>query len=271
MVDHESWQDLPLPTEHAAPGGASLRIWRKLRSPQLQNYRDLIVALPPSYHEGTRSFPVVYMQDGQNLFDPATSYAGDWGLLDTLRHAGGAGNEAIVVGIANTGRFRQFEYSPWRDPAHGGGDGDRYLDFVVDTVRPLVEAHFRVKPTATHTAIAGSSLGGLISLYALYRHPSVFGAAAALSPSAWFADGALITHAEGEGLPPGRVYLDVGTAESPVLVAGVRRLDTVFRQADPAPSRYHYVEDEGAEHHEAHWARRFRAAWRFLVGEDGTI
>lgn len=270
MVERGSWQDLPLPPAHAAPGGASLAIWRKLRSPQLQNYRDVIVALPPSYDEDTRKYPVVYMHDGQNLFDPATSYAGDWGLLDTIRATAALGQEAIVVGLANTGRFRAFEYSPYRDQAHGGGDGDRYLAFVVDTVRPLVLSGFRASEDPARTAMAGSSLGGLISLYALYRYPAVFGAAGALSPSAWFADGALITQVEREGPPAGRVYLDVGTAESGVLVAGVRRLDAAFRQAAGPASRYHYVEDEGADHHEAHWARRFRAAWGFLVGKGGT-
>ena len=93
MADRGLWQDLPLPAARAAAGGPTLTIWHKLRSPQLQNYRDILVGLPASYHEGTRTYPVIYMQDGQNLFDPATSYAGDWELLDTLRQAGETGHE----------------------------------------------------------------------------------------------------------------------------------------------------------------------------------
>jgi predicted alpha/beta superfamily hydrolase len=206
------------------------------------------------------------MQDGQNLFDPATSYAGDWDLLATLRASAAEGHEAIVVGVANTGRFRRFEYSPFRDPQHGGGDGDRYLAFVADTVRPLVEATFRVDTGPAHTAIAGSSLGGLISLYALYRCPEVFGSAAALSPSVWFADGALLDLVERSPSPAGRLYVDLGTAESPVLVDGVRRLRDLLDGRGIEPERFRYVEDEGAAHHESHWGRRFRGAWPFLLG-----
>jgi predicted alpha/beta superfamily hydrolase len=236
----------------------------------LHNYRDVLVALPPSYGEGTRDYPVVYMHDGQNLFDPATSYAGDWDLLATLRAMAAEGHEAVVVGIANTGRFRRYEYSPFRDPRHGGGDGDRYLAFVAETVRPMVEAAVRVRRGAEHTAMAGSSLGGLISLYALYRYPGVFGSVAALSPSVWFADGAMLDLAEQSGPPPGRLYLDAGTAESEVLLDGVRRLRDLLETGGMPPGRLRYVEDEGAEHHESHWGRRFRGAWPFLLGAESN-
>ena len=262
--------DLTLPPDQATPGGASLKVWRKVRSPELHNYRDVLVALPPSYGDGTRDYPVVYMHDGQNLFDPATSYAGDWDLLATLRVMAAEGHEAVVVGIANTGRFRRYEYSPFRDPRHGGGDGDRYLAFVVETVRPMVEAAVRVRRGAEHTAMAGSSLGGLISLYALYRYPGVFGSVAALSPSVWFADGAMLDLAEQSGPPRGRLYLDAGTAESEVLLDGVRRLRDLLETGGMPPERLRYVEDEGAEHHESHWGRRFRGAWPFLLGAESN-
>jgi predicted alpha/beta superfamily hydrolase len=262
------WNELTLPPDQGGPGGASLRIWRKVRSPELQNYRDIVVALPPSYGDGARDYPVVYMHDGQNLFDPTTSYAGDWDLLATLRDMAVEGLEAVVVGVANTGRFRRFEYSPFRDPRHGGGDGVRYLAFLVETVRPMVEAAVRVRRGAEHTAIAGSSLGGLISLYALYRYPAVFGTAAALSPSVWFADGAMLDLVEQSGPPRGRLYLDAGTAESPVLVDGVRRLRDLLEAGGMPQERLCYVEDEGAGHHESHWGRRFRGAWAFLLGAE---
>ncbi|MBS1241064.1 MAG: putative esterase [Gemmatimonadetes bacterium] len=262
--------DLTLPPDQAAPGGASLKVWRKVRSPELHNYRDVLVALPPSYGDGTRDYPVVYMHDGQNLFDPATSYAGDWDLLATLRATAAAGQEAVVVGIANTGRFRRYEYSPFRDPRHGGGDGDRYLAFVAETVRPMVEAAVRVRRGAEHTAMAGSSLGGLISLYALYRYPGVFGSVAALSPSVWFADGAMLDLAEQSGPPRGRLYLDAGTAESEVLLDGVRRFRDLLETGGMPPERLRYLEDVGAEDHVSHWGRRFRGAWPFLLGAESN-
>jgi predicted alpha/beta superfamily hydrolase len=207
------------------------------------------------------------MHDGQNLFDPATSYAGDWNLLATLAELAEEGIEAIVVGIANKGSFRRYEYSPFRDPEHGGGDGDRYLAFITDTVRAQVDRDFRTLAGPESTAVAGSSMGGLISLYALYRRPDVFGGAAAFSPSAWFAEDALIKLAAAEAPPAGLLYLDVGTAESPVLVSSVRRLrDALVEAGLVEGQRFHYVEDEGADHHEAHWGRRFRDALPFLLG-----
>src|SRR5690349_14606820 len=104
----------PYPTDPAT--GVQLLVRRQVLSPELRNFRDLVVALPPSYHASDRRYPVVYMQDGQNLFDPATSFAGDWHLRDTLADLGSRGIEAIVVGIANVGPNRLYEYSPFRDP-----------------------------------------------------------------------------------------------------------------------------------------------------------
>ena len=263
----DQWHVLPVPEERQDAGMPALLGWRKMRSPQLQNYRDVLVALPPSYGEGHHRYPVVYMHDGQNLFDPATSYAGDWNLLVTLADLAGEGIEAIVVGIANKGSFRRYEYSPFRDPEHGGGDGDRYLAFMTDTVRPQVDRDFRTLTGPGSTVVAGSSMGGLISLYALYRRPDVFGGAAAFSPSAWFAEDALIKLAAAEPPPAGRLYLDVGTAESPVLVDSVRQLrDTLVEAGLSEGEQFHYLEDEGADHHEAHWGRRFRDALPFLLG-----
>jgi predicted alpha/beta superfamily hydrolase len=263
----DQWQVLPPPAEPGDERTPALLAWRKMRRPELQNYRDVLVALPPSYGQGQQGYPVVYMHDGQNLFDPATSYAGDWNLLATLAELAGVGIEAIVVGIANKGNFRRYEYSPFRDPEHGGGDGDRYLAFITETVRPLVDRDFRTLPGPGATTMAGSSMGGLISLYALYRRPDIFGGAAALSPSAWFADDALIRLAGHEPPPAGRLYLDVGTAESPTLVGSVRRLRVTLAAAGLAEGeQFQYVEDEGADHHEAHWGRRVRDALPFLLG-----
>ncbi|HSR15957.1 MAG TPA: alpha/beta hydrolase-fold protein [Gemmatimonadales bacterium] len=261
------WQDLPLPPERQGEGSPALVAWRKLRSPELHNYRDVLVALPPSYHGSGRHYPVVYMHDGQNLFDPATSYAGDWSLPATLAGLAREGIETIVVGIANKGSFRRYEYSPFRDEEHGGGDGDRYLAFITETVQPLVNRDFRTLQGPGHTAMAGSSMGGLISVYALYRRPDLFGSAAALSPSAWFAGEALVRMAASEPAPPGRLYLDVGTGESAALLDSVRRLRETLLAAGLAEGpRFRYVEDEGADHHESHWGRRFGEALPFLLG-----
>lgn len=260
------WRPLPLPGSCEEGVAPALHVWRQLRSHALHNYRDVVVALPPAGTRNTGPWPVVWMQDGQNLFDPAESFAGAWGLLPVLGQLAAGGLEIVVVGIANRGRFRRFEYSPFRDAGHGGGDGDRYLDFVTGTVMPLVADAFPIRTDPASNVMAGSSLGGLISLYALWRQPDAFGAAAALSPAVWFAGEAMRALAEREPLPDGRLWMDVGTDESVTLVEPVRRLrDTLIRRGMPA-DRFRYLEDPGGTHHESHWGRRFANAIPFALG-----
>lgn len=262
-----TWRPLVLPAGEPASGSPALFALLKLRSPELQNYRDVLVALPPSYDSTNRSYPLVVMHDGQNLFDPDTSFAGSWGMIGVLRDLAAEGVEAIVAGIANTGPFRRYEYSPFRDPRHGGGDGDRYLGFVMDQVLPRVESAFRVAAGPEGRIIAGSSMGGLVSLYAHWKHPDIFGGAGALSPSAWFAEEAIIDFVRQRPLPPGRLWLDTGTDEGELMLHSVRRLRDVLEERGLTPGpRFEYVEDEGAGHHETSWGRRMRAAIPFLLG-----
>lgn len=237
-----------------------------VHSPELANRRDVLVALPPSYGEGHAAYPVVYMQDGQNLFDPTTSYAGDWQLSETLAAHAAAGIEAIVVGIPNIGEERRDEYGPFPDARHGGGRGDAYARFIVRTLKPLVDRDFRTRPGPADTTIAGSSLGGLVSLYAFLAHPETFGAAAALSPSLWFARGAIFRWARGRRLAGGRIYLDTGAREPARTVRDARRMrDLLVTKGYVPGATLAYVEDPEGEHDEAAWARRFRSAFPFLV------
>src|SRR5438874_5263522 len=141
--------------------GTGLEALCDFYSPQLDNRRDILVRLPPSYARSSRRFPVLYLQDGQNLFDSATSYARDWGLHRVVAAAARRGIEAILVGIPNMGIERLDEYSPFVDPDAGGGAGDRYLDFVLGTLKPAIDREFRTRPERTHTGIVGSSMGGL--------------------------------------------------------------------------------------------------------------
>lgn len=237
-----------------------------VHSPELANRRDVLVGLPPSYAEGSARYPVVYMHDGQNLFDRATSYAGDWGLLDTLAAHAATGLEAIVVAIPNMADERKDEYAPFPDPRHGGGRGEAYVRFLVRTLKPLVDGAFRTRPDPGNTAIAGSSLGGLVSLYAFLAHPDTFGAVAALSPSLWFARGAIFRWARGRRFDGGRVYLDVGGREPPRTARDARRMRDLLASRGYLPGTdLAYVEDPEGGHDEASWARRFRSALPFLV------
>lgn len=260
------WNAYPL-NGTGGPEQASVLVYPEVLSPQLRNYRDILVALPPGYGRTGARHPVVYLQDGQNLFDPTTSYAGDWGLIGVLNRLP-KDIQPILVGIPNMGRRRRYEYSPFRDIINGGGGGDRYLAFLVETVKPLVDASFETRPERSHTVIAGSSLGGLISLYGLYRFADVFGAAGVQSPALWFADGAILRFAEEMApLAVGRIHLDVGTEEGDEALFEVRTLRDILVAAGHLPGRdLSYVEETGADHEEAFWGRRLESALGFLLG-----
>jgi predicted alpha/beta superfamily hydrolase len=250
----------------AAP--RSLELLPDFYSPQLANRRDILVHLPPSYGSRSRNYPVLYFQDGQNLFDPVTSYVGDWRLGQVLASAARRGLEVIVVGIPHMGTERLSEYSPFVDPTDGGGRGDRYLDFVTDTVKPAIDRRFRSNPDREHTGIAGSSMGGLISLSGFFRSPPVFGFTAALSPSLWFAGSAIFPRIEIAPFIAGRVYLDIGTQEGAEHVARARRMRDLLRaKGYRQGADLRWLESRCGRHDESSWSRRFARALPFLLGQ----
>src|SRR5688572_27604222 len=163
-----------------------VRVLPQVWSEELENERDIYVYLPPSYATSGRRYPVIYMHDGQNLFEPSLSFAGDWQVDETMEALSRQGVEAIVAGVPNMGVRRCNEYSPF-----GDGCGDAYLAFLADTLKPLIDDVLRTLPGREHTGIVGSSMGGLISLYAAVRRPEVFGFMGALSPSLWYAGRAI--------------------------------------------------------------------------------
>jgi predicted alpha/beta superfamily hydrolase len=237
-----------------------------VRSPQLANSRDILVYLPPGYDKGGRRYPVIYLQDGQNLFDPATSFAGDWGLLAGLDGVARRSAVPIVVAVPNMGEERIAEYSPFVDSLAGGGKGDQYLDFLLDTVKPLIDREFPTVPGRDGSGIGGSSMGGLISLYGFFRRPEAFGFVAALSPSLWFADRAIFPFVEAAPFVPGRIYLDIGTEEGSASLANARRMRELLRTRGYRENiDLQWVEEAGAGHHESAWGRRFKNAVPFLL------
>jgi predicted alpha/beta superfamily hydrolase len=239
-----------------------------VESAELGNIRDLFVWLPPAYAQSGRRYPVIYMHDGQNLFDARLSFAEPWRVDRAMRRAAARSMEAIVVGIPNMGAERIAEYSPYVDVKAGGGDGDRYLDWVVGTVKPLIDGRFRTRPDRTHTGMAGSSMGGLITLYAYLRDPSVFGFIAALSPSLWFAGRSIFSTLEASEYAPGRIYLDIGEREGKVAFDDARRMRAALIAKGYTPgTELHYIEDPAGRHAEADWGRRFGNALPFLLRE----
>jgi predicted alpha/beta superfamily hydrolase len=235
-------------------------------SPQLDNKRELLVSLPTHYSSQNCRYPVIYMHDGQNLFDPAMSFSGSWNVDVAMAELSLGGLEAIIVGIPNMGHERIAEYSPFEQTQFGEGRGDLYLDFLINTVKPLIDERYLTLPDREHTGIAGSSLGGLISLYAFFRHPRVFGFAGVLSPSLWLGNGAIFSFIEQAPFSPGKLYLDVGDRE------GARHVANALEMRDLLEAKGYrlgrdllWVEEEMGHHHETAWARRFQAALPFLV------
>ncbi|HEY8599168.1 MAG TPA: glycogen debranching protein GlgX [Thermomicrobiales bacterium] len=238
-----------------------------LWSAELGNVRDLKVYLPPSYAEGDRRYPVIYMHDGQNLFDRATAFNEEWHVDETMEALAAEGIEAIIVGIPNMGPERLDEYSPFIDERHGGGRGEDYLAFITGTLKPYVDASFRTLPDAEHTGMLGSSMGGLISLYAFFRYDDVFGFAGAMSPSLWFAEGAIFSFIAEADRTTGRLYFDTGTAHGDTALADTHRLRDLLTEKGFAGDQLRYIEDEGAGHNEAAWGARFADTVKFLLAQ----
>jgi len=237
----------------------------------LRNRRDLIVYLPPGYDQQPgRHFPVLYLHDGQNLFDGATSFIPgmDWHVGQTADQGilEGRVEPLIIVGIYNAGKQRLGEYTPTRAPRLGGGRANRYAKFLLEEVRVLVREHHRVLEDAPNTGIGGSSLGGLVSLYLGLRQPQTFGKVAALSPSVWWNERVMLRFAAAAPVDPRpRVWLDIGTREGPRIVDDVERFrDILLHKGWQAEKDLHYQRVEGAEHNEAAWARRVGPFLQFL-------
>ncbi len=270
------------PSAKAAPRASTLsgtiRVHEHFRSPQLDNERTIVVYLPPGYdRQPARRYPVLYMHDGNNIFDVRSSANGvEWGVDEACQRliAQGRLQELIVVGIYNTPQ-RIAEYTPFVDRKYGGGRGDAYLDFLCDTVKPFVDRTYRTLPDREHTAIAGSSLGGLISIYALFERPQVFGRGAAVSPALWWADRAVLRYLRRVPPPPDlRLWIDIGTAEGrppgpqerhPPAVRDCRALVQVLRERGFVPERdFHFEQIEGGRHHERDWAARIERVLLYL-------
>jgi predicted alpha/beta superfamily hydrolase len=253
------------PAVREAPTRLTLpHVW----SPQRRNRRDVDVYLPASYDPRHR-YPVVYMHDGQNLSDPAAAFAGTWQLDAALRELVAEGLHPIIVGVHNAGDERVAEYSPYRDRKHGGGSADSYLAFLIDTVKPRIDRLFRTRRQPAATVIAGSSMGGLVSLYAWFRRPDVFGRAAVMSPALWFGRERVFAFVARTPMPPrGRLYLDVGLAEGAGTLQDARAMRELLEAKGlQAGSRLSYLEDRGGRHEEAAWARRLPRALAFLLAD----
>ena len=269
--------DQPLPS--AANGlGARLRKHQQFVSRLLEDHHDLIVYIPPMYKaEVDRRFPVLYMQDGQNLFDPETSFiTGNYWRMgetaDALIEAG-AMEPMIIVGIYNVGVKRIDEYTPVEDKRLGGGQADAYGRMLVEELKPFIDQQYRTLPGAENCGMGGSSLGGLVTLYLGLRYPAVFSRLAVISPSVWWRNRTILkTVAALPKKPELRIWLDIGTKESTRAVPDVRALrDALIKKGWQLGQDLAYFEAEGAEHTESAWADRVAPMLKFLFPGSAKI
>lgn len=241
----------------------------------LERPRDLIVYLPPGYDDApNRRYPVLYMQDGQNLFDPDTAFVRGqhWrlGEMADMLIAEARVTPLIIVGVNHTGHGRLLEYTPTRDPRMGGGLAKGYGRLLVEEVKPFIDRRYRTDPSRDQTGLGGSSLGGLVSMYLGLRYPEVFGRLAVMSPSVWWGKRAILRDvARLTWHPPTRIWLDMGTAESRAGVADARRLRAALVAAGWREDvDLAYSEPQGGTHSEAAWAGRVGDVLQFLYPGD---
>jgi len=282
LLADSSWSRGP---DFAVDPGTTVDVWPRFQSdhgrveriddwwsPALHDHRPMWIYYPPSYAEqpGER-FAVVYMHDGQNLFDAAFSFNGvTWRVQEAMDQGASDGSvrEAIVVGIGNTAD-RIWEYTP-SDGGYGGGGAGAYLDFVAGELKPQIDANLRTSADRLDTAMIGSSLGGLVSACAGIWHPEVFGLIGAMSPSTWW-DGALIVGmvrlTSASAVKPARVYVDSGDSNDDW--QNTAALAQAYR--DVGWIAVEHVVGHGDTHTEAAWARRLPGALRFLLGPRAAL
>lgn len=238
----------------------------------LTDPRNLVVYVPPGYDRTPeRRYPVLYLHDGQNLFEGATAFVPgqDWRVSDTAdeRIKAGRVEPLIIVGIYNTGKKRIHEYTPTRDRTHGaGGAADLYGQMLTEELKPFIDRTYRTRPDPANTGLGGSSLGGLVTLYLGLNHPHVFGKLAVLSPSVWWDNRVILKLVRMTSLKPRlSIWLDIGTGEGGKHVRDARMLrDELVRAGWMLGSDLRYAEIPEAGHNEAAWAERVGPFLEFL-------
>ena len=242
--------------------------------PQVSRTRRIWIYTPSQYKtDTTKRFPVFYMHDAQNLFDKTTSFSGEWEVDETLNKLAQEGDKGcIVVGIDNGGSNRLNEFSPWRNARYGGGEGALYAKFIVETLKPYIDRHYRTKPDRLNTAVGGSSMGGLISMYIAAEYQEVFSKALIFSPSLWFNDSSY-THVVMKGnRQPMRYYMMAGQPEdNGSVVHDLYKMEKMFLGIGLTP-KLHYliVPKSDGQHAEWFWAREFGDAYKWLFAENLT-
>lgn len=260
----EEWKDRFPAKPKVSTAGKNVRIVdTAFYIPQLKRTRRIWIYLPENYHTTRESFPVLYMQDGQNVFDDATSFAGEWGVDEYLDSVYEKTAPSIVVAIDNGGAKRMNEYNPYDTKKFGKGEGEPFVDFLVKTLKPFIDKNYRTKKDKANTSIAGSSMGGLISLYAILHYPRIFGSAGIFSPSLWIAPKLFDEIKTKAAKLNARIYFYVGKQEDEEMVHNL--LKAVEWINKYSKSKITAVIRDDGKHDEATWRREFPLFYEWLV------
>ena len=240
-------------------------------SQHLPDDRNITIFLPPGYEANPgQRYPVLYLHDGQNLFDPDLAFkkGEHWRVGETATALIDAARlpPLIIVGIDNTGPRRLHEYTPTHDRRRGGGGAEAYGQMLVNELKPFVDAHYRTLPDAASTGLGGSSLGGLVSLYLGLKYPDTFTRLAVMSPSVWWDRRVILRHVrDARPKPRLRIWVDIGTREGRYHVDNAQLLKVgLIKSGWEEGDDFHYEEVEGGTHSEGAWARRFDRVLQFL-------
>ena len=267
----QSWEDIS-GSGTSSTAAANVQILNNaFLMPQLSRNRKIWIYLPPDYYTTTKTYPVLYMEDGQNLFDNITSFSGEWQIDETLNALFSQGNYgAIVVGIDNGGGERLNEYSPWVNATYGGGQGDLYTQFLSETLKPYIDSNFRTKPQSQYNALIGSSMGALISTYGAVKYPNLFSKVGVFSPAFWFARTQLnnyITSAT-NNLSNLRLYFVCGQNEDTDMVPDMTTVkNNLITKGVTNANTFTKIDSDGT-HTESYWRREFSAAYLWLFQNE---
>ena len=235
----------------------------EIEAPQLQTKKKIWVYLPLNYEKSNKKYPVIYMHDAQNLFDKTASYAGEWNIDETLDSLKA---KVIIIGIEHGNEKRIDELTPYKNEKHGGGNANAYLEFIVKTLKPYVNATYRTKTNAKNTGIWGSSLGGLVSFYAALQYPEVFGKVGCFSPAFWINKKEIFQKMENTPKYTPKIYLLCGDKEdNGAMVSDMRDMETLInsKRCECKKLNKSVIVKEG-EHNEKLWRNAFAKAYLWL-------
>jgi len=264
IMNIQSWKDdhPAVAKKHTASANVHI-ISENFDMPQLGRQRRIWIYLPADYATSHKKYPVIYMHDGQNLFDEYTSGYGEWGideLLDKLP----VEKQCIVVGIDHGGDYRITEYDPY-DSKYGKGRGNDYVDFLAKTLKPYIDKNYRTEKDARHTTVAGSSMGGLTSAYAILKYPDVFGNAGIFSPSFWIAPDIYNYASQQSFKGHNRFYFVCGDSESDSMVADMKKMADLLHNKGISQTDAPTTTIPGAKHNEKQWNGDFTAFYNWLL------